>query len=786
MIAQVVIDLKTFELRNRYFDYIIPVKFQGMIQKGMRVIVPFGSKDKKRLGYVCNLVNFSYFATKELSEVLDVEPSIDSELFLLAEEILKIPFISKALVYETVIPKGLLINYQKKVLLFNKEAISEEILKKFNNKNEWLLNNSEYKKFGVELNKLACKLNVVKIQTLLKPRYSEKKETFYHFNPIYNDYNQIYLTTKEKYVVEKLKKKLNIKKIDFLKFSSYAVINNLLKKGIILKYEKNFNEFFLNHNFSLSKTKEVNLNEEQTETLRQIDLNKNKVYLLYGKTGTGKTEVYLKLIETIIKNKRQVLILVPEIILIAPLAQRLKSKFTEEKISIMHSLLSPKEKYNQYKMIKNQEASIVLGTRSAIFSPLQSLGIIIIDEEHDESFIQKETSLSYDVKELAKIRTKYHNVPLILGSATPSLESHYNVQKNIYKLLTLNKRVLVNHFPLIKLVDMKEELKKGNLEPFSFELKKKLNETLKKNEQAIIFINTKGYAPFLLCRFCGYVPRCIKCNISLTFYQKKNILKCNHCGFILEFKLVCPKCNQKKIKTFSIGIEYLENYLKQNFPKVIIKRTDADTISKIGEYENIWNEFNQNKAQILLGTQMISKGLDFSNVTFVGIIAADNLLKIPDFKASEKTFQLLMQTSGRSGRTKQGTVIIQSYDIDNYIIKSVSCYQEKYVLKKLLYERKISQLPPFNYLSKILICHESYLQVFLISKNIKYILEQTYNKKEMIVLGPILSLISKKNNKYRILLTLKYFKWPLNLDFILKYNVLKNADIFFDRFANLF
>ncbi|MFP7699414.1 replication restart helicase PriA [Candidatus Phytoplasma pyri] len=786
MIAQVVVDLKTFELRNRHFDYLIPKEFQGMIQKGMRVIVPFGLKDNKRLGYVCDLVDYSEFATKELYEVLDVEPSIDFELFLLAEEILKIPFISKALVYETVIPKGLLVNYQKKALLLNKEGISEEIIQKFNNKNEWLLSKSEYKKFGVELNKLACKFNVLKIKTLLKPRYSEKKEIFYCFNPIYNDYNQIHLTPKEKCVIEKLKQILNIKKKEFLKFSPYVVINNLLKKGIILKYEKNFNEFFLHHNFSLLKNKEVILNQEQTETLKQINLNKNKVYLLYGKTGTGKTEIYLKLIEEIIKKKRQVLILVPEIILIAPLAQRLKSKFTEEKISIIHSLLTFKEKYNQYKMIKNQEAKIVLGTRSAIFSPLQSLGIIIIDEEHDESFIQKESPpLSYDVKELAKIRAKYHNIPLILGSATPSLESYYNVQQNIYKLLTLNKRILVDNFPLIKLVDMKEELKKGNLEPFSFELKKKLNETLKKNEQAIIFINTKGYAPFLLCRFCGYVPKCNECNISLTFYKKENLLKCNHCGFVLEFKLICPKCNQKKIKTFGIGIEYLENYLKQNFPKIKIKRSDTDTITKISEYENIWNEFNQNKAQILLGTQMISKGLDFSNVTFVGIIAVDNLLKIPDFKASEKTFQLLMQTSGRAGRTKQGTVIIQSYDIDNYIIKSVAYYQEKYVLQKLLEERKISKLPPFSYVSKILICHESYLQVFSISKNIKDILEQKYNKK-MIVLGPILSLISKKNNKYRILLTLKYFEWPLNLDFILKDNILKNADIFFDRFANLF
>ncbi|CAP18504.1 Primosomal protein, replication factor Y [Candidatus Phytoplasma mali] len=785
MIAQVVIDLKAFTLRNRHFDYIIPEKFHGMIQKGMRVIVPFGLKDNKRLGYVCDLVNYSDFAKKELLEVLDLEPCIDPELFLLAEEILKIPFISKALVYETVIPKGLLINYQKKVLLFNKKGISEEIIQKFNNKNEWLLNDSEYKKFGVELNKLACKLDILKIQTLLKPRYSEKKETFYYFNPICKDYHQIQLNPKEKHVIEQFKTTLNIKKIDFLKFSTYAVINNLLKKGIILKYEKNLNDFILHHNFSLSKNKKVTLNQEQEEALGQIDLNKNKVYLLYGKTGTGKTEVYLKLIEKILKNKRQVLILVPEIILIAPLAQRLKSKFTEEKISIMHSLLSSKERYNQYKMIKNQEATIILGTRSAIFSPLQSLGIIIIDEEHDESFIQKE-QVSYDVKELAKIRTKYHNVPLILGSATPSLESHYNVQQNIYKLLTLNQRILVNNFPLIKLVDMKKELTKGNLEPFSFELKKKLNETLKKNEQAIIFINTKGYAPFLLCRFCGYVPKCIECNISLTFYKKKNLLKCNHCGFSLKFKLICPKCNQKKIKTFGIGIEYLENYLKQNFPTITIKRSDADTITKISQYENIWNEFNQNKYQILLGTQIISKGLDFSNVTLVGIIAADSLLKIPDFKASEKTFQLLMQTSGRAGRAKQGTVIIQSYDIDNYVIKSVASYQEKYVVQKLLDERKISQLPPFNYVSKILICHESYLQVFSISKNIKYILEQKYNKKEMIILGPILSLISKKNNKYRILLTLKYSKWPLNLDFILKDNILKNADIFFDRFAHLF
>ncbi|KUI63391.1 Primosomal protein N' [Cytospora mali] len=582
------------------------------------------------------------------------------------------------------------------------------------------------------------------------------------------------------------KQKIEIQEITrkkALELTSNSIIQSLIRKKIILQKEKKIS-IILNHNFDLlTKDKKITLNEEQQQILQKINLNCHKTYLLHGKTGSGKTEIYLHLITKVLNQNKQVLLLVPELILIAPLMQRLQAKFTNKNIAILHSYLSPKEHLDQFLKIKEQQACIVLGTRSAIFAPLNNLGIIIIDEEHDEALIEKERA-TYDARNLAQIRAKYHKIPLILGSATPSLESHYQVLQKNYQLLSLTKRALIDAFPPIELVDMKEELKKGSLEPFSQTLQNALKEVIAKQQQAILFINTKGFAPFVLCRFCGFVPKCHKCNNSLTFYQRQELLKCSHCNYKEQFTTKCRRCSKEQIKEVGVGIEYIEAYLQKEFLHARIIKFDSDTITKIGQYEKLWKDFNQEKADILLGTQMIAKGLDFHKVTLVGILMADCLLKIPSFKGSEKTFQLLIQAAGRCGRKEKGKVIVQSYNVDHFAINAAVKYEEKSFLRKLLEERKMSQNPPFGYISKILISHKDFKKTFDIAYRIKGVLANRFSHK-ITVLGPVLSLIPKKNNRYRCLLTLKYSIWPLNLDFILENNIHQDALIIFDRFANL-
>ncbi|CAM11458.1 Primosomal protein N [Candidatus Phytoplasma australiense] len=786
MIAQVIIDLKTSSL-NQCFDYLIPPQFASLVQKGIRVIVPFGQKNAPRLGYVIDLKKESSFANKNLIDVLDEKPYFNEELFLLAKEMLKTPFSIKSLVYQTIIPKVSLITYLKEICILKKELIPEQLIKVLPSKNIFLVNAKN--KIMKDLQKLSQK-GIVSIKDIAKTKKNKKTIISYFLNVELKTLSTLLLKDKEKDFINKLialnenaKSKIVINRKDALKISTPSVIKSLLQKEIIKEfYQKK--TIILNHHFEyLKQDKKITLNQEQIQVIKSVSLNKYQTYLLHGKTGSGKTEIYLNLIQEVLKQKKQILFLVPEVMLIAPLIQRLEAKFKKIEIAFFHSYLTPLQKQAQFNKIISQEAQIVLGTRSAIFAPLNNLGIIIIDEEHDESLIEKEKA-AYDAKELAQIRACYHQIPLILGSATPSLESYYQVVQKKYQLLKLTKRALINKFPPIKLVDMKQELKNGNLEPFSTVFKNTLQETLQKGEQAILFINTKGFSPFVLCRFCGLVPKCLNCNNSLTYYCKKQLLKCNHCGFQKQFTYQCSNCNHKTVKALGVGIEYIQNYLQKKFPQAKTIVFDSDNVTRLSQYEKLWNDFQQQKSDILLGTQMIAKGLDFHQVTFVGILMADSLLKIPSFKASEKTFQLLIQAAGRCARKKEGQVIVQSYNLEHFAIKKAVLYDEVNFLKELLQERSITQMPPFGYISKMMITNKNFQKTFEIACRIKNILE-IHHYQKIKVLGPVLSSIPKKNNHYRFLLTLKYHRWPLNLDFIIEGKIQQDALIFFDRFAYL-
>jgi primosomal protein N' (replication factor Y) len=710
MFAEILLFIPKSNLNN-LFDYIIPTNFANIAQKGMRVIIPFGSKNTHRLGYIVNIKDQSDLAEKYIIEIIDQIPFLNKELFLLIEEILKIPFISKISAYKTIIPNSFLVSYKKKINPLEENLIPNNI-KEYFQKKKWCLN--------------------------LQDSIFKKKEF----------------------------KKLIKKKI----IETEIVIKNLLKKNKNIKIIKKENKKI--------KKQNINLQQEQKRIFNEIIFTKSQTYLLYYQTNLLKMNFYLKIIEKNIKNKKQILILIPEIILIKPFLNKILKYFPNIAISVLNSKLSNKENYIQNQNIKNQKISLVIGTKSAIFAPLENIGTIIIDDEHNESLIETKKNIQYDSRELAKIRSIFHKIPLILSSNTPSVRSYYKFLKKKYQFLTLEKEKKNSQ---MKLIDMKEEMKKGNLEPFSRELSSQLEQKIKKKEKIMLFINTRGFAPFCLCRFCGYILKCFKCNKNLTFFSKENILKCKLCVYKQKFEKKCSCCKQFTLKNVSFGIEYIEYFLKKKFNNIKIARIDSDTISNSKEYEKIIEKYKKNKINILLGTEMIDKKIELPKISLVGIIMADVLLNIPTFKASEKTFQLITQIANHCENLNQ--VIVQSYDIEHYAIVNAVNNDIKNFFQNVLKDRKLTNNPPFVFLSNIIIYHISIIKILKIAKKIKNFID--FNKKQKIkVLNPIFPKIFKKKNFYKIYLTIKYKQWPLDLSFIQEYIQDKNTNIFFDLFAN--
>ncbi|MFH0766810.1 MAG: primosomal protein N' [Bacillota bacterium] len=739
MFAKVIIDIKHEEV-NHFFDYLIPEEFQAFLERGMRVIVPFGAQT--RMGYVVEITNISDDATKEIIDVLDVVPTINDETFMLIESIMDYAPSLYSAIFSTVIPNALLMNYQKEICIIKPDEVPKDILPFFNSRGTWMLKKKD-QVFYPRLKKLLEK-NIISIETILKQKEIAKTQIYYAFN----DKHQYQKIDRYPLILDLYMNKSQYSKKELIELGASSSNLNTLEKHQVLKPEKMDVFRDITHQFSLDD-KRVELNKEQQFAIENIrsSFSKNQIFLLKGITGSGKTEVYLNVIEDIIQMGLQVLFLVPEITLIAPMAKRLKSRFSE--VAIYHSALSKGERYDQYRMIAEKRASIILGTRSAVFLPIASLGLIIVDEEHDPSYEQSEGVL-YNAKMIARRRALYHHIPIIFGSATPSITSMYSAQNGEFRLLELTKRPLNIAMPKIKLVDMKKELKSGNATMFSSDLMKAMKDRLEKHEQTMLLFNRKGYAPFVLCRQCGDVPKCPHCDISLTYYKDKNTLKCHYCGYEKPYDVTCEVCMENTVKEVGVGIEYVEHTLKKALPSARVLRMDANVTKHKGSHELIWNEFNNEEADILLGTQMIAKGLDFPKVTLVGVLMADLSLKVPSYQASEQAYMLFTQVTGRSGRLLPGEAIIQGYDLNHYAIKSVlNSYEDFY--REALYYRKLSGYMPFIQTSQILIEGTQYLktyqQAFLLRKKL-VMLNYT-------VLGPAPAMIKKIKDQFRFTLTIK-------------------------------
>ena len=582
-------------------------------------------------------------------------------------------------------------------------------------------------------------------------KLQDKKITYYFL-----DKENVKLTVKQKEIVDYLKDK----KLDRLENFSKSIIKALVNKNV-LKEKKVLLSTIIEDK---KEFKEISLSVKQQEIYNEIIDSLESKYLLYGVTGSGKTLIYLHLINYYLSEGKTALLLVPEISLTIQTMNFFKNYF-KENIAILHSSLSDREKYNEYLKIKRKDVRVVIGVRSAIFAPLENLGVIIIDEEHSDTYNEYSKNPKYSTKDIAIFRSEYNNAKLVLASATPLVKDYYLAEKTKeYKLLKLLNKY--NDLKLnIKIIDLKEN---KTLSYFSKELKEKILEKLKNHEQVILFLNRKGYANYVMCASCGEVKKCPNCDISLTYYKNDNQLRCSYCEHSEKYINFCDKCHEKDLNIMGVGTEKLEEELNTLFKDYKVLRMDMDTTRKKGSYEKIINDFKNHLYDILVGTQMIAKGLDFENVTLVGVINADQSLMIPSYNAIENTYSLLSQVSGRSGRSsKQGEVIIQTYNPDNYGILEVVNQDYESFYKKEIDIRKKLLYPPF---SNMLTLKVKSINIDLVKEHIikiyKYLklnLEETTS-----ILGPNLLNIRKLDKKYECSITLKYNK-DENLEKIIKF-----------------
>ena len=674
-------------------SYIVPDNLKDKIEIGHRVLVPFNNRNIE--GFVLDISNKhdDNYELKEIISLCDDKPILNKEMLYLGDEIQKNILCSKISIYQAMLPKA---------------------LKASKNTN-----------IGI------------------------KKNRYMVLNVSYMDANKYIEECKYEGQIKILEKLITDDRL--LVNNLTSSVNTLLKNGIVKFVYEEVNRYVTH---SSGKYHKVTLNDNQQEVVDAVDIDNNDTYLLYGITGSGKTEVYMELIDRVINKGKTAIMLVPEISLTPQIVDRFVTRFGED-VAILHSGLSDYEKYDEYRKIMNGKVKIVVGARSAIFAPLENIGIIVIDEEHSQTYKQ-DNNPRYHARDVAILRGKYHNAPVILGSATPSLESFARANKGVYKVLTLTKRAGGGHLPKVKLIDMKNEIKKGNF-ILSEELTDKIKEKISKSEQVILLLNRRGYSSMLTCRDCGNVLKCPNCDISLTYHKSSNTNRCHYCNYSVKNVNKCPECGSSNIKDYGLGTEKLEEELNKIF-KARVVRMDMDTTSRKGMHEKIIEDFGNHKYDILLGTQMIAKGLDFPLVTLVGVINADSSLNIPDFRSAENTFQLLSQVSGRAGRSDlAGEVIIQSYNPEHYSIflakdhNYLKFYEEEMIIRKTL------SYPPYYYITLVNITSRNYELGFSEANKIGDYLRKNVSDGTKI-LGPSMANVFRINNVYHYQCIIKYKK----------------------------
>lgn len=531
---------------------------------------------------------------------------------------------------------------------------------------------------------------------------------------------------------------------------SLSSLNTLVKKNILIEEKRE--HYRLGYQEGFFEKKE--LTSEQGKVVSCVG-TRHDVYLLHGVTGSGKTEVYMELIDRALILGKSSIVLVPEISLTPQMVERFQRRFGDN-IAAIHSALSEGEKYDEWRRIVRGEAKIVIGARSAIFAPLSNIGMIIIDEEHSDSYKQDDSNPRYNAKDIAIIRGKYYDCPVVMGSATPSLESYARARKNVYRLLSLPNRVNGKSLPVVDIIDMNMEIKRSKGH-FSIPMLEAISDKISKGEQVILLLNRRGYSSFVTCKSCGYTFKCPNCDITLTYHKTSNTLRCHYCGYGTKVYDDCPECKEKSLNDLGVGTEKVEEELNKLLPTARVLRMDFDTTSRKGAHEKMITAFRQHEYDILLGTQIVAKGLDFENVTLVGVINADTSLNIPDFRSSENTFSLLSQVAGRSGRSKKsGEVIIQTFNPNHYAIEYTKRHDYVGFYNKEMSIRKELKYPPYYYICYIRISGKN--KDILTNEAVKIRRALDRNISKAIILGPSPNNIFRLNNIYRYGIIIKYKK----------------------------
>ncbi len=589
---------------------------------------------------------------------------------------------------------------------------------------------------------LPSEMRTGKVKELLV-RYCELEENFEY--PSKNAKKQVE-------IVEFLRENGREKFTELSTKFGYAPLATLIKKSVVKVYFEEVKRQIDYDRISGEKKNLTDLQQRAVETISQ-----NKTYLLHGVTGSGKTEVYMNLIDRALQKGKTALMLVPEISLTPQVLANFKARFGEA-VALIHSGLSAGERFDEWRRIFFGEARVVVGARSAIFTPLENIGIIIIDEEHEQSYIS-ESNPRYDTHDIALFRQKYNDCILVLGSATPSIESYTKALDDEYTLVEMPVRVNGMEMPKIVVIDMLEELRHGNSEIFSIPLMAELGNIVEKKKQAMIFINRRGFSSFQRCRECGYVAKCQDCDVSLVYHRYENKLKCHYCGKRYKALDICPSCGSHNIKQGAVGTERVVEELKKFFPDVAIFRMDNDTTSTKGAHRSILAQFREVKPAILVGTQMIAKGHDFEDVILVGIIDADQSLYQADYRSIERTFQLITQVSGRAGRSKdQGKVILQTYSPRHYVYRFAQNYDFKGFFKKEANLRKVTNFPPYTKVLRILFSHED---ENIVAKEIKVCYNKVQEVKErflndFVYLDVMKSPLNRIKTKYRYQILMRF------------------------------
>ena len=759
-IAKIIVDVPLMQTDQPY-SYKIPEEFKDMLEVGMRVHVPFGKANRLIQGIVLGMEqeNDTEVADedlKEIAEVLDFSPVLTEEQLWLAEELRKSVFSYKISILKAMLPGFLNSSYDK--ILYPLEGLSQEDRHRLFGSQESLAFSSLDLEKQAEMMRLTRK-GLLKLEYQAIDQKKVKTQSWVEVNPDKLEKLEISNRAKKKLELREylLAHPETVPLADLLEHYSREQVNFFVGRGAVTIVQKEVQRSAAYFE-GIESNQALELNPEQKEACEAVvgAIGKeHPPFLLQGITGSGKTEVYLQIIQGALDMGKTAIILVPEISLTPQMTERFIARFGD-KVAILHSGLSNGEKYDEWRKVERGEAQVVVGARSAIFAPLKNLGVIIIDEEHEASYKQ-DSNPRYHARDVAILRAQYNQAALVLGSATPSLESRARAGKGVYQHLRLTQRANpLASIPEVQVIDFRDYIGQNETSNFTPPLIEAIQDRLDKKEQVVLMLNRRGYSSFVMCRECGTVDTCPNCDISLTLHMDTKTMNCHYCGFSKEIPHVCPNCQSRSIRYYGTGTHKGYDELAELFPEARILRMDVDTTRKKGSHQALLEQFGKGEADILLGTQMIAKGLDFPNVTLVGVLNADTALNLPDFRSSERTFQLLTQVAGRAGRAeKAGQVLIQSYNPQHYAIRFAKDQDyEGFYAYEMGIRRQLGY-PPYYFTIGITLSHKKEEEVLKRAYQVMEILRSGLSDAS-IILGPTPKPIARTHNLYHYQILIKY------------------------------